>query len=58
MFNIFSIGSISFCNFNTRNLSKVPKNAKIQTHVSGWVSTLQQTHFTEAKANKFGMRLL
>lgn len=57
MCTISRFGGINFCNFNTGNLSKVSKNAKIQTHLIK-VSTYSKPNFTELKASKVGMKLL
>lgn len=57
MCTISRFGGINSCNCNTGNLSKVPKTAKIQTHLIK-VSTYSKPNFTKSKASKVGMKLL
>lgn len=51
MFITSRFGDINCYNLNTGNLSKVPKNAVIQT------PSTQGLKFTDLKASKVGMRL-
>lgn len=52
MFIISRFGDTNYYNFNTGNLSKVPKNAIIQT------PSTQGLKFTNSKTSKVGMRLV